>query len=433
MARERRTHTQHPGVKIKRLKRTGTWVARYVNPDTGKETQTSLTALGLSNAARRRRWAIAKSKEIKANRANMKAGITPETQTKPKDAIRAYYESVQGQLKPKTLEAYRQASVPFVEWCEREGLRAIEKLTPAKLALFRDQLAKTKRAERRTGKGAKGMWKKGSKERSPFHTNKLLNGLRVILNNLRKRGFLPSLTSDEIAESLAYVKTPKTLPRFLTVAQIKQLMHAASEHDAKLDDGKGHHHPVIKDFILAALLTGMRFSELAELQWEHVDLEAWEIRLPHTLTKTQQARVVGLRECPSLHELLKQRQGSSACKFVFGLGNVNSKGKTVYTGFRKPVAEAARKRLMKKHKAPQFTWHDLRRTCGTYLACAPGIYGGASVFLSAKRLGHLVAVSERNYAGHLSSLPAKARTLEEVMDLPLPLEYMRMVGEEVVV
>ena len=43
---------------------------------------------------------------------------------------------------------------------------------------------------------------------------------------------------------------------------------------------------------------------------------------------------------------------------------------------------------------------------------SPAIYGAASAWASAKRLGHSVTVAERAYAGVLRDLPADARTLE---------------------
>ena len=80
-------------------------------------------------------------------------------------------------------------------------------------------------------------------------------------------------------------------------------------------------------------------------------------------------------------------------------------------------AEAARKRLKRNYDCPPFSWQELRRTCGTYLTCASSIYGAASAFLSAKRLGHSVQVSERHYAGAITNLPATAKTIESAMGI----------------
>ena len=105
-----------------------------------------------------------------------------------------------------------------------------------------------------------------------------------------------------------------------------------------------------------------------------------------------------------LGELHRNRHGEP---FVFG-------GKR---RFPRDLAETARDRLMDDFDAPCFTWHDLRRTCGTFLTCSPGIYGGASAFMSAKRLGHGVLVAEKHYVGAVSTIDRAASTLEAAMGI----------------
>ena len=76
------------------------------------------------------------------------------------------------------------------------------------------------------------------------------------------------------------------------------------------------------------------------------------------------------------------------------------------------AADAARKRLVNEFKATKFTWQNLRQTCATFLTNAPGIFGAASAFKSARQLGHSVAVAERHYLGLVHVYPS-ATTLEE--------------------
>ncbi len=83
---------------------------------------------------------------------------------------------------------------------------------------------------------------------------------------------------------------------------------------------------------------------------------------------------------------------------------------------RHDLAESTRKRLVRDFGAPAFTWLDLRHTCGTFLTCAPAIYGAASAFLSAKRLGHSVVVSEKHYAGAVTVAP-EIKTLEAALKI----------------
>jgi hypothetical protein len=82
------------------------------------------------------------------------------------------------------------------------------------------------------------------------------------------------------------------------------------------------------------------------------------------------------------------------------------------------AANAAFRRLQKEFGAPPGTgWQALRRTCGTYLTNAPGIFGAASAYRSAKQLGHSVTVAERHYVDVARGIPRDARTLEEAMQI----------------
>ena len=67
--------------------------------------------------------------------------------------------------------------------------------------------------------------------------------------------------------------------------------------------------------------------------------------------------------------------------------------------------------------APPFDWQVLRSTCATYLTNAPGIFGSATAFLSAKQLGHSVAIAEKHYLGVHRGIPRAARTLEAAMQI----------------
>jgi len=126
------------------------------------------------------------------------------------------------------------------------------------------------------------------------------------------------------------------------------------------------------------------------------------------VTKTGEGRRIDLSVTPSLRSMLaamKLRSGGS--RYVFrGTAPVSQ-----------AEAKSAQDRLIKHFGAPKFNWQELRRTCGTYLTCAPGIYGAASAFLSAKRLGHSVVVAERHYAGAVTDVPTTATTLEEALDI----------------
>jgi hypothetical protein len=90
--------------------------------------------------------------------------------------------------------------------------------------------------------------------------------------------------------------------------------------------------------------------------------------------------------------------------------------------FTADTATAAKKRLKCEYGAPQrFGWQMLRRTCGTFLTNAPGIFGAASAYRSAKQLGHSVAIAERHYVDVLRGIPREAHTLEGAMGIEAQL------------
>lgn len=244
--------------------------------------------------------------------------------------------------------------------------------------------------------------------------------MRTLLNWFRRRSMLTQLSSDRIVDGLPFVKTKKEAPNFLTKAEVRQLIDACIRHDSEtfkitraehqnsIRDGSTPRYVKTLPFVTFMLLTGMRFGEGAELRFAAVDFGSEQILLEAERTKTQTSRRVDLRETPKLIKLLANMKLQAAgMPFVFGGEKPTSRGKW----------DTARKRLVSAYGAPTFTWHDLRRTCGTFLVCAPNIYGAASGYLTAKRLGHSMEVSERHYLGLVRDVSSEATTLEAALGI----------------
>ncbi|MBK9975011.1 MAG: tyrosine-type recombinase/integrase [Planctomycetes bacterium] len=422
--RKRRVRTAHPGVKLKRLKSNGEWVARYMDPETGREKQQTFTAIDITTEPARRAWAIKKSNSIREYRAAVAAGVAVVTYTPIKDALKAYFDTASAEgLKASTLKAYHEGADPFGTWCRKNGVKHTEDLNGPKLEAFRKAFVGRKAYVPDTSEGAgQGAKVIGERRRSPLQVNKCLRAIRTILNQWRIQGTLPKLDSDGIKDALRFQKVTHDTPRFLRASDIKTLLEAAQRHDKatfnyvrKGEDrqNREHHYAPAFEFITAALLTGCRFSELAKLKWSEVNLDAGEIMLTSDRTKTGHGRRIALDVSPALAALLesmKLRRGGR--RFVFGDDR----------GLDRNTADRERERLSAAFGAPKFTWHDLRRTCGTFLACAPGVYAGAGAFHAAKRLGHSVLVSERHYAGAVTDIPRDAQTLEAAMGIAKLLE-----------
>ena len=104
-----------------------------------------------------------------------------------------------------------------------------------------------------------------------------------------------------------------------------------------------------RDFLLVALFTGMRRSEIATLRWEHIGLEARVLTVP----KTKNGEPLILPLSSALHDLLlTRRDNDPESEWVFP--GVGATGHIVEVkSFVARVAKASGQR---------FTLHDLRRT-----------------------------------------------------------------------
>lgn len=430
---KRRIRSPHPGVKLVRKQRSDgkdTHYARFFDPELGKVTQVNLSVLGLTTIEARRDWAITKSKALSRREAEIQATGFVRTETTLAAAVKLYVDHRAPEVSAATHKAYADAARDFSAWAGTHGIALAESITPAHLLDYRTWFLNRPKRAQASGEGiGRGSRKEVKAKRAPVTVNKALRSLKTILNYWRQRGITPKLDGDAIRDSLKPVKGLKTIPHFLKAKDCRALLEAAMRHDAETftitraenagdgTPGTTPRYAPIAPFIAAGLLTGCRWHELSELRWADVDLDAGEITLQAERTKTRASRRITLAETPALAALL------AALKLRAGNGE--------YVWGKQPyghdLAESARKRLVDDYAAPPFTWLDLRHTCGTFLTCAPSIYGAASAFLAAKRAGHSVTVSEKFYVRAVKISP-EHKTLEAA--LGIESEVAAMIGEQ---
>ena len=132
-------------------------------------------------------------------------------------------------------------------------------------------------------------------------------------------------------------------------------------------------NPNIRDFVIVALLTGARRSNVLAMAWKDLDLENGRWRIPET--KAGEPQVVPLH--PQLVELLKERKENIESPFfVFPSGPGGTLGHMV-------EPKAGWKRICARAGLTDLRIHDLRRTMGSWLATQ-----GESLPLIGKSLGH---------------------------------------------
>lgn len=429
--RKQRIRSPHPGVKLKKRTRKSGFVsyrAHYVDPDTGKEKAVTLDPVALPTKEARTAWAKQLSRQLARKRMDRAAGIEPPLKAELlSDTVGAYLESVEARLRPNTVASYRQCLDRFLRWASAAGVSTTHDLRSRELAELRDFLVRNPKATAQPG-GPRGARRRGSQQRSRRSINCDLRSIKAMLNDLRKRGSLPHLHRDDIADLLPPLPVRREPPPFLAPSEMRQLLEAALRHDGDCfaqtraehagqgEPGTTTRYAPIAPFVAFVLLTGMRRNEALSVRWSDVRLDALdqraekvgEIRLPAAITKTGHARTVGLEVSPTLRRLL------AAMRLASG-------GRGAVFSFSPSYVEGARKRLIAKYGAPQFNWQLLRKTCSSYLTNAPGIYGAAAHHLSAQQLGHSVAVAQKHYAGAIRGLPHEARTLEAAMAIETSL------------
>lgn len=418
----RRRRRRHPGVVLLKpdaARRIG-WRARYQDPDSGRTVKETLPA-SLSTVELREDWAVRKSKALALRRLELEGGAQRTTGTGLDAAIKSYFDD-HPHLSRETLYKYKAAADKLLTWARKHAVKSADDLTGPKLAAFRASLVKEPR--RAPGKGRRGARVATDKPRSPSTVNIELRSIGTILEYIRKLGLLPRLTNDGLRDGLQKLKAGPTRTDYLKPHELQKLLEAAlrhdaetfkitrDEHDGKRPIGSTLRHPAIAPVIAGAIFTGYRIGHLLELTWEHVDLDALDHHgnvvgeiVPPAGSSTKRTGIVGLEVSPALRKMLAAMR-------------VRSGGKGHVFKLTREETKTALRRLVHEYGAPKrCTWQVFRKTCGSYLTNAPGIFGAASAYRSAKQLGHSVQVAEKHYVGVIRGIRLDARTLEAAMQI----------------
>jgi integrase len=298
--------------------------------------------------------------------------------------------------KPGTVRTYVSGIRMFLAWASSAGIEFTKQLDAKALSRFRPYVV----AAPGTSKSAASV-------------NQTLRSVATMLQVLRVAGQL-ELTSDTIKDNLKQSSVKQAKPVPLMPAQIRALLAACRKYDAAWE-------PAIGPFVATMLLTGMRLGEALRLTWGDINFLELTITVSAE-TKTGEERPVDLRVSPALVRLLKSMRGR--------------KHERVFPDHTQATVKLARQYLASHCGAPAFLWStrfsrsgkksvpNLRSTCGSYLANAPSIFGGASARRSAEQLGHSIQVAERHYLGALRMIPATATTLEAAMEIDVELKLL---------
>lgn len=170
--------------------------------------------------------------------------------------------------------------------------------------------------------------------------------LKVFFRWAKSEGITATVATDEVKLR----RLPRKFPRYLNREEVDRI--AAKAQDMG--------YPWLSDLVRVAVLTGLRRSELVNLRWEHVDLEARRIVVANTQgfrTKSGADRVVPL--ATGVTQVLLRRQQASSSPWVF----THSQGQIDADYLSRKFKTAAREAGI-----PDIHLHHLRHTACSWLA-----------------------------------------------------------------
>jgi integrase len=114
----------------------------------------------------------------------------------------------------------------------------------------------------------------------------------------------------------------------------------------------------LHDIVVLALVTGLRLGNLVELVWGHIDLKRKRIDLPAVSMKNRRPMTVFLNE--DAYTILRNRRGR----------RVQSAKDRVFPNLDRRTVERCFDKAVKRAKIKRCRFHDLRKTCASWLAAA---------------------------------------------------------------
>ena len=212
-------------------------------------------------------------------------------------------------------------------------------------------------------------------KRAPYLANRLLALLRKMFNLGRIWGVYKG---ENPATGIEFFKEIKR-DRFIQPEELPGLMESLHKEE----------NPYIQGALLISLFTGARIGEVLTMQWGDLDLDQGTWKIPHT--KAGRPHYLPLPE-PVLI-ILKRLPKLSGNPYCFP--GRNGAGRLININ-------KAWDRIRKRAGIPDIRIHDLRRTCGSWLAGS-----GVSLTIIGKVLNHTQPGTTAIYA-RLNIEPVRA-------------------------
>jgi len=245
---------------------------------------------------------------------------------------------------PKRNENDRQKYKMQLEWWKKQiGSYLLSKVTPALLSECKQKLC--------TEESPKP--KNGRKTRSEATANRYMASLSIVLSiGCKEWGWL---NENPMLKVRKYAEPPKQ-DRFLIPGEINELLKACKTFKIR---GEAYYTETYL-FVLIALSTGARYSEIHKLKWQNVDLKNRQFYFLNT--KNGENRGVPITEAVYKELKVFQKVRNIKSDYLF----------TTKDG-RKLIDMRVRfYKVMKTAQIENFRFHDLRHTVASHIAMTGG-------------------------------------------------------------
>lgn len=355
--------------------RVGKWVARYRMP--GASGGYSKTTIGEADDLVGREadgervftWKQAKAQAVKWFVEMDAAGGIKRGKYTVADACGDYMDRFQGKDRTNTQRRIDVLIKPDL------GKYEVSKLTASIIGKWHSDLAK-RPARLRTSKKSetqnyRALESDEAKRKRRSTANRDLTVLKAALNAAYNAGRVAS--DDAWRRVKPFAKADRARLRYLSDEEARKLVNACD--------------PIFKPLVQAALLTGMRYQEVARARAGDVDATAMTIAVPDNKAGVQRFAYL---DNEGMTFFRQRMAGKAASDLLFPRPDGEQWGDSQQIRFLKNACKKGR-------VEPAATFHDLRRTYGARLAVR-----GVSMAVIAEAIGNADERITRRHYAHLA-------------------------------